>query len=207
MEKVGIFGGTYNPPHVGHLNIVKIFAKKYELDKMLIIPTYIPPHKDPSVLASCEDRLEMCRLTFKGEPFETSSIEIDRKGRSYTDDTLKMLKGMYKKAQFFLLVGDDMLTTLHEWKRPDDILDMCTIVASVRSDKMNVSQLEEYSKAYFPNEYREGKIQFLDITPLELSSTEIRNRIKCNESIDGLVTKETYEYIFSRGLYGAGTQR
>lgn len=206
MEKIGVFGGTFNPPHLGHLHIAKSFAKEYNLSKVLIIPTYIPPHKTSPHLAGTDDRLEMCRRTFTDDFFEVSDIEIERRGKSYTYDTLKELQGFYPGAQFFFLVGDDMLTSLHTWNRPKDILGMCTIVASTRCDEMTVNQLREYSEEYFPDELALGKIQFLRTRPIEISSTEIRNRIEMHESANEFLTEETLKYIISRGLYDAGTQ-
>ena len=206
MEKIGVFGGTFNPPHLGHLHIAKSFAKEYNLSKVLIIPTYIPPHKTSPHLAGTDDRLEMCRRTFADDFFEVSDIEIERRGKSYTYDTLKELQGFYTGAQFFFLVGDDMLTSLHTWNRPKDILGMCTIVASTRCDEMTVNQLREYSEEYFPDKLALGKIQFLKTKPIEISSTEIRSRIEMHESASEFLTEETLKYIISRGLYDAGTQ-
>lgn len=206
MEKIGVFGGTFNPPHLGHLHIAKSFAKEYNLSKVLIIPTYIPPHKTSPHLAGTDERLEMCRRTFADDFFEVSDIEIERRGKSYTYDTLKELQGFYPGAQFFFLVGDDMLTSLHTWNRPKNILGMCTIVASTRCDEMTLNQLREYSEEYFPDELSLGKIQFLRTKPIEISSTEIRNRIEMHESASEFLTEETLKYIISRGLYDAGTQ-
>ncbi|MBQ3897887.1 MAG: nicotinate-nucleotide adenylyltransferase [Clostridia bacterium] len=201
MEKIGIFGGTFNPPHVGHLNIARTFAAEYGLDRVLIIPTYVPPHKASPGLAPAAARVEMCRRTFTDPVFEVSAIEIDRKGKSYTYDTLRQLKGMYRCAKFYFLCGDDMLMSLHRWYRPEGILKYCTVVASVRSDKLDLSDLEAYAKEFFPAKYRCGRIRFMPIKPLELSSTEIRTKIKNGESIEGLVTKDTFDFITSEGLY------
>ena len=201
MEKIGIFGGTYNPPHVGHLNIVSKFAAEYELDRMLIIPTYVPPHKASPELAPTEARVEMCRRTFTDPKFEISTVEIDRKGRSYTYDTLKQLLGIYKDAKFYFLCGDDMLFTLHKWYKPKGILNYCTVVTSVRSEKYSIEDLENYAKNRFPKEYSGGRFEFMPIDPIELSSTEIRNKRKNGESIEGLVTKDTLDFIESEGLY------
>ncbi len=202
MKRVGIFGGTYNPPHLGHLNIVSKFVEEYELDLLLIIPTYIPPHKETLDLAPTDARIEMCKRTFKDPVYEVSTIEIDRQGKSYTYDTLIELKGLYKDAEFFFLCGDDMLLSLHNgWFRPNKILDMCTIVSACRSDECDVSMLENYAKEHFPAEYAEGKIKFMMTPPYELSSTEIREKRKAGETIEGLVSDETLEYILSEGLY------
>ena len=203
MEKIGVFGGTFNPPHFGHLHIAKCFAKEYNLSKVLIIPTYIPPHKTSPHLAATDERLEMCRRTFEDEMFEVSDIEIERRGKSYTYDTLKELQDFYPKAQLFFLVGDDMLTSLHTWHRPKEILSLCTIVASTRCDEITIKRLKEYSEEYFPKELALGKIQFLKAKPIEISSTEIRNRIEKHESASEFLTEGTLKYIISRGLYDA----
>ena len=96
MAAIGVFGGTFNPPHLGHLRLVRRFADRLSMSKVLIIPTYMPPHKQTGELASKEDRLNMCRLMFScDDRFKVSSIETDRGGKSYTYDTLKELKGLY----------------------------------------------------------------------------------------------------------------
>lgn len=201
MEKIGIFGGTYNPPHLGHLNIANKFVEAYGLDRLLIIPTYVPPHKATPDLASTEDRIKMCETTFSDSVFEVSTVEIDRKGKSYTHDTLKELKGIYKDAKFYFLCGDDMLLSLHTWYKPKSILKYCTLVAAVRTDGLPYDVLRAYALERYKGQYEGGKIQFLEIDPMELSSTEIRNKIKNGEKIENLVTDNTLSYINSRGLY------
>ncbi len=203
MQKIGIFGGTYNPPHVGHLNIVNEFIRKYELSKVLIIPTYTPPHKATSYLASAEDRIEMCKCTFSDEVFEISNIETLRRGKSYTYDTLCELTSRYVDAKFYFLVGDDMLLTFHEWKNPRGILDLCTVVAAVRSNDLTEKVLLDYVTERYPKEYESGAFELLHMEPLELSSTTVREKLARGESIEGLVTSRTQEYIENRGLYHA----
>ncbi len=203
MQKIGIFGGTYNPPHVGHLNIVNEFIRKYDLSKVLIIPTYTPPHKESPNLALPEDRIEMCKRTFSDKVFEISNIEILRKGKSYTYDTLCELKKRFADAKFYFLVGDDMLLTFHEWKNPEKILDLCTVVAAVRSDDLTEKVLLDYITERYPEEYESGSFELLYMEPLKLSSTTVRKKTACGESIDGLVTSETQKYIENRGLYHA----
>lgn len=201
MEKIGIFGGTFNPPHKGHLHIATEFVSSYSLDRMLIIPTYVPPHKASPGLAPSELRVKMCRRTFTDPVFEISEIEIERKGKSYTYDTLKQLKGIYRDAELYFLCGDDMLLSFHNWYKPREILKLCTVVATVRDNDTKIGDLEEYAEKHFPSQYKNGKIQFLPVTPLPLSSTEIREKVKKGESVKGLVTLETQILIFSEGLY------
>ncbi|NLL63042.1 MAG: nicotinate (nicotinamide) nucleotide adenylyltransferase [Ruminococcaceae bacterium] len=201
MQRIGIFGGTFNPPHLGHLNIVSKFVKDFGIDKMLIIPTYAPPHKSSPELVSPEDRIEMCKRTFKEPIFHISKVEINRQGKSYTHKTLQELKELNKNAEFFFLVGDDMFLSLHTWKLPNKILEYCTVVAAARSEEISVKNLIDYSKEKFPKEFSEGKIKILPIKPLKLSSTEIRDMRRAGLSIKDFVTKETNEFIEARGLY------
>lgn len=207
MEKIGVFGGTFNPPHTGHLHIAESFAKEYNLSKVLIIPTYIPPHKESPHLVSSNSRLEMCGYTFTDDVFEISDLEIKRRGKSYTYDTVKELKSLYPNADLFFLVGDDMLMSLHTWRRPQNILKMCTIVASTRCDEVTVKNLQDYAESNFPDEMHAGKIRFLKTKPVEISSTAIRSMLENGEPADEFLTADTLKYIVSRGLYNAGTQR
>ena len=199
--KIGIFGGTFNPPHIGHLNIAEGVLKEFELSKVLIIPTYVPPHKISPSLASVEDRLKMCELTFSDEAFEISEIESQRKGKSYSVDTLTELGQIYPDADFYFLVGDDMLLTLHTWRNPEHILEMCKMVSTIRSDSYTISDLEEYAKAYFPKAYENDRFEFMYVPPIELSSTDIRERVESGEDIKDMVTDAVRDYIFARGIY------
>ncbi len=203
MQKIGIFGGTYNPPHVGHLNIVRELIRKYELSKVLVIPTYTPPHKVSLNLASAEDRIEMCKRTFSDDVFEISDVEIQRKGKSYTYDTLCELVRDYPDAKFYFLVGDDMLLSFHEWRSPEGILDLCTVVAAVRSNDLSEEVLLDYIKRQYPEHLTDGVFEILHMEPLPLSSTIVREYVACGKSIKGLVTPETEKYIEDRGLYHA----
>lgn len=201
MRKIGIFGGTYNPPHIGHLNIAEEFIKLYVPEKVLIIPTYIPPHKEKAGSVSAAERAELCRRTFKGPFYEICDIEINRKGKSFTADTLRELSGRAPDAEFYFLVGDDMLRTLHTWREPKEILRLCRIVAAVRSDSLTTEDLFAYARQHFPEEYEYGRIQFIYTEPFPLSSTEVRSKAEAGLDIRTLVTPECYEYIKEKGLY------
>jgi len=199
--KIGVFGGTFNPPHIGHLNIAEGFQREFNLSKLMVIPTFVPPHKISPDLASAEDRIKMCELTFSSEYYEISDVESQRQGRSYTVDTLTELSKTYEDAEFYFLVGDDMLLSLHTWKDPERILELCKIVSTIRSNSYTVEDLEEYAKEYFPEAYEKGRFKFIYVPPIELSSTEIRERVKAGESIDDMVTEPVKDFIFARGLY------
>lgn len=200
--RVGIFGGTFNPPHLGHLHIAKQFASHYTLDELLIIPTYTPPHKDAPSLATGEDRLELCRRTFTDPFFTVSAVEIERGGKSYTVDTLHTLHAQYPAGtEFYFLVGDDMLLFLEHWYHSHEILSLCTVVSSVRSNTVSLATLETYAKTHYPEEYEKGAFRFMPMEALPLSSTEVREKLQRGEATDKLLTPEALAYIQQKGLY------
>lgn len=202
MERIGIFGGTFNPPHLGHQNIAEGFIDHCALDSMLIIPSFVPPHKAAPDLASGKDRLAMCQRTFTDRRFTIDRIELDRRGKSYTVDTLRELKQRYgKDSRLFFLMGDDMLLYLEHWKDPRIILQLAQVVAAVRHADLSLDMLRDYAKQKFPAEYEAGRFIFYQIPPVEVSSTEIREKCRRGESISGLVTPEVQQYILDRGLY------
>lgn len=189
--KIGIFGGTFNPVHNGHINLVKNFKRELELDKVLIIPTATPPHKDAQELASGNDRMEMCRLAF-GTLAEVSDTEIARGGKSYTVNTLETLKEIYRDDTFYFLVGSDMLLSFKRWYRWEDILTMCTLCAA---DRNNEETCRDADEDFFK------KVIFCDFPKTVVSSSEIREKIKRGEDISPLVPQKVELYIKEKGLY------
>lgn len=107
-RRIGIYGGTFNPPHSGHVHLARTLAQALGLERVLIIPANLPPHKQAHELASGADRMEMCRLAFPDEPFEISGLELSRGGKSYTCDTLAALQKQYGNAEFYLFMGTSM---------------------------------------------------------------------------------------------------
>lgn len=200
MKKTGIFGGTFNPPHMGHRHIACGFAERFELNRILIVPTCEPPHKPKSELASPEDRMALCRLTFDRPDFEVSPIEVERTGKSYTYDTLRELHDISDDDYYFLL-GDDMLLSFDHWWEPEKILGLCHLVTTVRSDRTSTEELKRYAQSRFPEAYSDGRFLFMDIPPLDVSSTDIRQKVREGESIHGLVAPAAERYILQRGLY------
>ncbi len=189
MLQIGVFGGAFNPPHKGHERLARHFADKLALDKVLVIPSFLPPHKDGAHLASGADRITMCRLAFAGDDrFEASAAEIDRGGKSYTYDTLLALRGRWPGARFYLIIGADMLASFKTWRRWEDILAMCTLCAAARD------------KRGLPGDTGIDAV-VSDLPPFEVSSTAIRDRIKNRQDISGLVDDEVARYIAVRGLY------
>ncbi len=189
--KIGLFGGTFNPVHKGHVNLVKNFKDKLSLDKVLVIPTAVPPHKQAESLVSSEDRLSMCRLAF-GTLAEVSDVEIARGGRSYTVETLEELKKIYKDDDLYFLVGSDMLLSFKRWYRWEDILTMCTLCAT---DRDNEETCRDADEEFF------SKIIFCDFPKTVVSSSEVREKLAFREDVSDLVPEEVEKYIREKGLY------
>ena len=171
-----------------------------ELDRVIIIPSHVPPHKAAPDLASDEQRLAMCEATFTDKRFLVSDMEMRRGGLSYTVDTLAYLQEEVG-GELFFLIGDDMLFYFDKWRDPHGVLRRCRIVTSVRSEDVKLEELEAYARRHFPDEYEAGRFVFLPMTPFPVSSTEIRNKVRDGERVDGLVSPGTRELIRKGALY------
>ena len=194
--KTGIFGGTFNPPHKGHTRLAEKAAEFLGLDRMLIIPSCIPPHKIPGKLASGNDRMEMCRLAFEGDFYEISSMELDRGDKSYTVETLRELKKLYPDDEFYFIIGSDMLATFTQWYCWEEILTLANICAASRE-----KGFEPDLSVYTP-EQRE-RFVLLDVEPFEVSSTQLR-RIVAGEGETDLLDVNVRRYIEENDLYDDG---
>lgn len=191
--KIGLFGGTFNPVHTGHVKLVENFKEKLNLDKVLVIPTAQPPHKEAKELVSSEDRINMLKLAF-GSLAEVSDIEISRGGKSYTVLTLEELKNFYKDDELYFLVGSDMLLSFRRWYRWEDILSMCTLCAT---DRNNEESCKETDPDFFE------KIIFCDFEKTVVSSSEVREKLEKGEDVSHLVPEKVLNYIKEKGLYNA----
>ena len=196
--RIGIFGGTFNPIHNGHINLVNKICDEIFLDKLFVFPTKTPPHKIAKNLVTEKDRFEMCKLAFEGNYLaEVSDYEINNQGKSYTIFTLRYLKEQFENAELFLFMGSDMYVTLHEWKCFEEILSLATIVVVSRSidDKIKI-------KDYKPFLIEKGaKTIIIDIEPFEISSTKIREMIMQNEDCSCYLPQKVVEYIRYFNLY------
>lgn len=190
--KIGIFGGTFNPPHEGHKHLAEAFIKAMKLDKLIIIPAFIPPHKTAAELASPDDRIKMCRLCFDFEIAQVSDIEIKRGGKSYTYKTLEEIKKIYSKDELYFLMGSDMLLCFHEWKNPQKILD-CAIICAAQRERGKTERLNKYINCYFNS--RKDRFVILPFEPIEISSTEIRNG-------EAQPEKKVNDYMIKNEVYG-----
>ena len=198
MKKVGIYGGTFSPPHIGHVEAARAFVNSVELDELIIIPTFTPPHKAYSGEVSAEDRLRMCELAFS-EIAKTavSDLEIRRGGKSYTYLTLEELTAA--GVELYLLCGTDMFVTLDEWRNAERIFELAHICYLRRENDPQAEALIEQKKERYISEYS-AKITAISHDVIEVSSTELRDVISSGR-ISELIPKAVFEFIEMRGLY------
>lgn len=196
--KIGIYGGSFNPPHNGHLYLANEVSRRLELNKVFIIPSNISPQKANNGNIDPVHRINMCKEVFDSPLFEVSDCEIARGGRSYTVDTLTFLKEQYPDGEFYLFMGSDMLLSFHKWFRFSDILKMCTLCAISREDEKNADELRSYADTVLTD----GNVLIFDTRPIEVSSSEIRENLKNGKSCKGLIDEKTQKYIKENNLYG-----
>ena len=190
MSKVGIFGGTFDPIHLGHLITAQSVKEIRNLDKIIFIPAYISPHKTDAKPSSPEDRLNMIKIAVDGIPFfDCSDIEVNKGGISYTVDTLKELKKYYDKIEF--IIGYDNIFTFHTWKEPDEIFKLADVIVLKRKS----SHPPQFEDKYF------RQAIFVQTRGIEISATDIRERVKSGMPINFLVPPKVMEYIYNHKLY------
>lgn len=198
--RLGIFGGTFSPPHIGHVGALSAFAESLPLDKILVVPTFVPPHKEYNEEASSTERLEMARLAFSDISLvEISDMEIRRGGRSYTYLTLDELSG--DGVELYFLCGTDMLLTLDSWKNFERVFSLCTICFVRREgDESLTPRIAEKILEY--KEKWDARIIEIKASVIEASSTELRLGIKSkDDEILKKIPKKVLSFIKKRGLY------
>lgn len=186
-KRVGILGGTFNPPHLGHLIIAEQVKSQLNLDEVMFIPDYQPPHIDKKTAIFAEKRLKMVKLSTMDEPeFKVSDIELRRKGVSYTIDTIKELKLKNPEVDYYFIIGGDMVEYLPKWHRIEELIKLVKFVGVGR-----------------PGYRKESKypIMWVDVPMTDISSTLVRRNVKQGCSIKYLVTPEVENYIHEEGLY------
>lgn len=189
MSAVGIYGGTFDPIHNGHLQTAEEILIIRKLDKIIFIPCFISPHKTAQKLTPAKHRLEMVKLAIKSNSkFDYSDIEINREKISYSFETILELKKFYYKIEF--IIGYDNMINFHKWKNPEIILQNAKILVLNRKEK------KEKLEHNFDKE-----MIFLNNSLVDISSTEIRNRIKEGLPINNLVPESVKEYIYNFNLY------
>ncbi len=198
-KKIGIIGGTFNPIHMGHLIMAEQALHEFGLDKILFIPTGISHFKDQNVVLDKEIRVRMTAGAIKENPnFELSTIEADRPGNSYTYETLNELKTANPETELYLIIGADNLFQIEYWKEPAKIMADAVIIVAVRSGQ-NVGDLED--KADRLKEMYKADVRLLKMPYIDISSTDIRQRIKEGKSIRYFVADDTRKYIEDNNLY------
>lgn len=190
MSKVGIFGGTFDPIHLGHLITAQSVREIRNLDKIIFIPAFISPHKSEVKTSSPEDRLNMIKLAIEGVSFfDYSDIEIQKGGVSYTVDTLRELKSKYDQLEF--IIGYDNIFTFNTWKDPDEILKLAKVVVLKRRSSHPPPFEDKYVH----------QAEFVETRGIEISATDIRERVKNEMPINFLVPPNVMEYIYNHKLY------
>ena len=198
--RIGIFGGTFDPPHNGHRKYALEAIDKFQLDMLLVVPTYAAPHKFHKGTADSTDRMAMTQLLFGDDSrVNVSDIEIQRQGKSYTVDTVKQLREEYPDDELIFLMGSDMLLSFHRWREPEEIIKYVRIGAVTRCDEIEKDELEQYVSRYFPDDT--DRFVICDFEPIELSSTEVRLAVQEGRDISEMVQPQVEEYIKEKELY------
>lgn len=186
-RKIGIFGGTFDPPHLGHLFIANEILSELSLDEIWFMPNQQPPHKEKSVGVTNEDRVNMLQLCMRNHPkFRIETIELERSGPSYTFETMEILTELYKGNQFYFIIGADMIEYLPKWYKIDELLKLVTFVGVNRP---NFSHVTDYPMV------------FVDIPQVGISSSEIRQRLKAGKTVQYLLHDCVSKYIKEKKLY------
>lgn len=196
--KLGVFGGTFNPIHKAHVHMAVACAQHLQLNRIVLIPTYIPPHKQVLDLAGAADRLAMCRLAVQDHPlFEVCDYEIRQEGKSFTYKTLEYLRGCYPGMEMLLLMGADMFLTVQSWRKAREIFRLATLCA-VQREPGEAPGLEAHRVAL---EAMGAKCVVLDVEPTPLSSTEVRSAVRAGEDVSDMLSPSVRDYIHRHGLY------
>lgn len=190
--RIGIFGGTFNPVHNGHLALAEEAISRLRLDKVVFVPAYIPVHKSRAGVISADDRVRMIELAAEaGTGFEISRYEIDRKKKTYSIETVRHFRQAYPKAEeLFFLAGADSLSGIDSWKEADKLLKLCRFAV--------------FSRPGFPKGDTGQGIEFVDMQGIGISSTQVRRLIRENKPFDDLVPKRVADYILRNNLYKTG---
>ncbi len=187
--KLAIFGGSFDPPHLGHLILAEQIRDQFQIDRLIWMPGYLPPHKQDYALASPQNRLAMVTIAIASNPgFEVSDLEIDRKGISFTVDTLEEISSQYPESELFLIVGADSFVGMDTWYLPDRIRELAKLIVYGRKGS-DLTRNED------------GDILFADGPDIDISSTLVRNAMRSGRSIRYLVTDEVRHYIAENKLY------
>jgi nicotinate-nucleotide adenylyltransferase len=189
MSRLGILGGTFDPSHNGHLVLAQSALEFLKLDKVIFVPTAKHPHKQHLKITDPKSRLDMLKLALDiNARFEISEIEINRAGLSYTCDTLREFKKLFTDAVLYLIIGGDNISDIETWKYPEGIFSLAEVAAAMRPLSSPAGKYKD-------------RIKIIDMPPIDISSTMIREYVKQGKSIKGLVPASVENYIKKNGLY------
>ena len=198
--RIGIFGGTFDPPHLGHLILAERCREEAELDQVWFLPSYVPPHKTDRPLTRFEHRCEMVALATTGQPaFRVDGIEKELPPPSYTVETLAELTRRHPAHEFALVVGGDSLSELHQWHQPQRLVAQARLIAVPRPGAARVSGDELAARLGLPAEA--VRLQLVDCPQVEIASRDIRARAKAGRSIRFLLPRGVEEFVRERSLY------
>ena len=196
--KIGVMGGTFNPIHNSHIYLANEYVRQLELDRMVIVPSHLPPHKSALGLASSTDRLEMCRLATQGlDVFHVTEFEIKEGGKSYTYRTLRHILEKYPDSQLYLIMGADMFMTVQDWRLAPEIYKMAILCGGQR-EKGELTMLDIHKQVL---ETKGAKCMIIDLDAKPLSSTQIREMILQGENPEELLHPDVWQYILDKCLY------
>ncbi len=200
-ERIGVFGGSFDPVHMGHLTIAQDAVEQLELNRLIFVPAAVPPHKQGKTLVEGRHRFEMLQLATEANlSFEVSDMELQRGGISYTFDTMNQIQFEHPGAELFFIVGLDSLVELHLWKNIEQLLELCTVVPFARGgeDPARIAEQIQLSNGW------KTKLlgRLIRIHEIEISASEVRMRLAEGLSIRYLVPPEVEMYIAEHHLYG-----
>ena len=189
MTKLGLLGGVFDPPHIGHLILAQTALETFKLDKILFIPSSQQPHKRYKDVSPIETRVELLKLAiFNDNRFEISDIEIKRPGLSYTSDTLIELQALYPKIRFYFIIGGDNISDIQTWKDPENIFALAKVVAAIRPDSRSEGMYSD-------------RIEIFNMPQIDISSSMVRQFVKQGRSVKYLVADKVEQYIKQQKLY------
>lgn len=198
-HRIGIFGGTFDPPHNGHVSVARDVADALALDQVLWVPAREPPHKPPGAHTEAATRVAMTRAAAHAdERFEVSEIEISRPGPSYTVDTVRALHGEAPNAELFVIIGVDQYRDLDRWHCPAEIAEHAILAVM---DRGGASARAQHPSVVASGDVPPHRVAFVPVERIDLSSTEVRNRVSAGEDVASLVPAGVLEIIEREELY------